>query len=139
MDRTTALTCVLAVSLAAATIQAQSTRRLMDAPEVRLGAGLDPMLLEGPGQDSGATVRELRSDEARKGWLGRGVVVQRVNAGSPAARAKLEAGDVVIEIDGVPVTNAKHFSRLVRHTPPGRAVPVEIVRQGLRSTLTLTL
>lgn len=139
MDRTTATTCVLAVSLAAAAIQAQSTGRLTDAPEVRLGAGMDPMLLEGPGQDSGATVRELRPDDPHMGWLRGGAVVQRIAAGSPAARARFEVGDVVIEIDGVSVTDAKHFARLVRHTPPGRAVPVAIARQGQRRTLTLTL
>jgi serine protease Do len=141
MGRTTATACVLTVSLAVATLQAQTPtiRPMADPADARRDYRVQAMLLEGPGQESGATVRDLRPDEAGLSWLRGGVVVHRIAAGSPAARAGLEAGDVVIQVDGVVVTDAKDFARVIRHTPPGRAVTAEVLRKGLRRTLTLSL
>jgi serine protease Do len=101
----------------------------------------DPrMLLEGPGGEIGVTVRELRSEEISGAKLPQagGVFVRDVREGSPASRAGLKAGDIVVEFDGERVRGVRHFTRFVRETPPGRAVKATIVRDGSRHTLDVT-
>ena len=51
----------------------------------------------------------------------RGVEVRCVDADSPAAKAGLKEGDVVLEYNGQRVEGGEQFMRLVRETPPGRA------------------
>ena len=131
MDRGIAVACVLAV-LPAATLDAQTDRR-----EVALPRGIDTMMLEAPGptlRALGATVRQLRAHRP-----GGGVVVEGVAFQTPADRAGLQAGDIIIELDRVQVTDAGQFERLVRHTPPGRVALTVVRRDGLRRSLWLML
>ncbi|MBI4264736.1 MAG: PDZ domain-containing protein [Acidobacteria bacterium] len=97
----------------------------------------DRLLLQGPGSEIGASVRELRSDEISAARPN-GVFVQEVRSGSPAERAGLRTGDVVIEFDGERVRGTRQFTRLVRETPPGRPVKTTIVRDGAQQTLDIT-
>jgi serine protease Do len=69
----------------------------------------------------------------------RGAVVRQVEPGSPAEKAGLQGGDVVVRWDGEVVRSAAQLSRLVRETPAGRAVPVEVRREGSTRTLSATL
>jgi S1-C subfamily serine protease len=98
--------------------------------------GIDPFLLQGPGSEIGVSVRELRNDEAATSRDG--VFVQDVRADSPASRAGVRTGDVVVEFDGERVRSVRQFRRLVRETPPGRAVKATVVRGGARQTLDIT-
>lgn len=93
----------------------------------------------GPGAEIGVSVRELTTDEVSRAKLERagGVYVVDVREGSPAARAGLRSGDIVVSFDGERVRSARHFARLVLETPPGRTVPSEIVRDGARHTLSI--
>ena len=52
----------------------------------------------------------------------------RVDEDGPAARAGLQAGDVVVEYDGERVRSARQFTRLVQETPDGRACGNSIAR-----------
>ena len=105
------------------------------APEVeQLRQGL---LLQGPGSEIGVSVRELRSDEL-SGDRTAGVYVEEVRTDGPASRAGLRAGDVVVEFDGERVRSVRQFTRLVRETPPGRAVKTTVIRSGSRQTLDVT-
>jgi serine protease Do len=61
-----------------------------------------------------------------------------VREDSPAARAGLMNGDIVVEFDGERVRSVDHFTRLVRETPAGRAVKSTIVRAGSRRELDIT-
>lgn len=101
---------------------------------------LDLLMLVGAGSEIGVTVRELRSEEISAAKLPQagGVFVQDVREGSPASRAGLKTGDIVVEFDGERVRGVRHFTRLVRETPPGRAVKATIVRDGSRQTLDVT-
>lgn len=65
-------------------------------------------------------------------------MVERVRDGSPATRAGLRSGDVIVEFDGERVRGVRHFSRLVLETPPGRTVKSTISRNGARLTLDVT-
>jgi serine protease Do len=101
-------------------------------------AGLFPQL--GGGATIGASVRELAADEMSRAKLDPpgGVYVTDVREGSPAARAGVRSGDVIVAFDGERIRGVRHFSRLVLETPPGRAVSSDIMRGGARQTLTIT-
>ena len=57
-----------------------------------------------------------------------GVEIKSVDDDSPAAKAGLKEGDVVLEFNGQKVEGTEQFARLVRETPAGRQVPVAIWR-----------
>jgi serine protease Do len=60
----------------------------------------------------------------------KGALLADVVAESPAARAGLEAGDVVVEFDGRPVRRADDLTWFVSTTLPGRKVAVSALRRG---------
>lgn len=66
-----------------------------------------------------------------------GVLVESVSEDSPAAKAGLRKGDVVVEFDGERVRSARQFSRLVSETPVGRTVSAAVQRDGQRVTVSL--
>ena len=68
-----------------------------------------------------------------------GAEVQRVVAGSAAAEAGLESGDVVVAIDGEPVSGSESLTGYVRQYSPGESVDLEVVRRGTAETVTATL
>jgi serine protease Do len=89
------------------------------------------LALEGPGSSIGVTVRDQTGDAS-------GVVIDSVREGTPATRAGLQKGDVVVEFDGERTRSAQQFTRLVRETAPGRSVKMTVVRDGSRRTLDIT-
>lgn len=64
-----------------------------------------------------------------------GVEITRVDPESPADRAGLKAGDVVLEFSGQKVIGIEQFSRLVRETPPGREIKLQVSRDGNVQTI----
>ena len=100
----------------------------------------DGLVLEGPGSSIGVSVRELSADDASRAKVqpSDGVLVDSVREGTPASKAGLKSGDVVVEFDGERPRSTRHFTRLVRETPPGRTVKMTIVRDGSRRTLDIT-
>jgi serine protease Do len=68
-----------------------------------------------------------------------GVEITRVEENSPAEKAGIKAGDVVLEYNGQHVEGMEQFGRLVRETPPGREVKLTVSRNGASQTLTATL
>ncbi len=72
----------------------------------------------------------------------RGVVVGGFPEGveSPAKRAGLEQGDVIVAIDGEPVSYVAQLQQLVGFRRPGETVKVEVARKaGVRKTFTVKL
>lgn len=67
-----------------------------------------------------------------------GVHIDEVTAGSPAEKAGLKKGDIVVEFDGEKVRSARQFTRLVQETPDGRSVSIALMRDGKRQTLNAT-
>jgi serine protease Do len=92
---------------------------------------------QGPGSEIGASVRELSSQEI-SAQRPAGVYVQDVRPDSPASRAGLRAGDIVVEFDGERVRSTRQFTRLVRETPPGRAVNMAVARGTAQQMLEVT-
>lgn len=80
----------------------------------------------------GVGVAEVNPDRAKALNLKeeRGVEVTRVEEDSPAAKAGLKVQDVVLEYQGQRVEGTEQFVRLVRETPAGREVKMQIARGG---------
>jgi serine protease Do len=60
----------------------------------------------------------------------KGALVAQVFPASPAEKAGLEKGDVILEYDGKEVADSQELPRLVASTPVGKAVTVKILRDG---------
>jgi S1-C subfamily serine protease len=69
----------------------------------------------------------------------RGAKVRTVEPDSPAEKAGFQEGDVIVGFDGAEVRSARQLVRLVRETPSGRVVPIEVKRAGGTRELTATL
>ena len=67
-----------------------------------------------------------------------GAGISEVVAGSPAERAGLHQGDVVVRIGDRKVTDADSFAVAVRQLKIGESAPVEVVREGRNVVLTVT-
>jgi serine protease Do len=68
-----------------------------------------------------------------------GEIVRSVVPGGPAARAGLQQGDVIVKVNGQPVTPEQTVSYLVANTAVGSRVPLEIVRGGRRATVNVAV
>lgn len=89
----------------------------------------------------GVSLADLSGDDRTRLKVGdeRGALVKEVEDGSPADKAGLKADDVIVRFDGEAVRSSAQLSRLVRETPPGRTVPIEVNRGGATQRLTATL
>jgi serine protease Do len=89
----------------------------------------------------GVSIQELTQDLARQFGTAdaKGVLVSDVLADSPAKRAKLERGDVIIEFDGHVVENPTQFRNLVAATPIGKKVQIKLLRDGKSRELDVTI
>jgi len=87
--------------------------------------------LAGPGGIGGASARKvfvgLVPDFAHSGP---GVRLAGTAAGSPAARAGLEEGDIVVRVGGVPVDSLADLSRALAACASGRPVTIIYLRAG---------
>ena len=68
-----------------------------------------------------------------------GALVAEPQANGPAAKAGIEAGDVIISVDGNPVKNARELARVIGNMQPKASAKVVVFRKGAERTLTLTL
>jgi hypothetical protein len=70
----------------------------------------------------------------------KGVKFADVREGSPAAKAGLKAGDVMVEFDGKPIENLYDFTYALRAKQPGDVVKVKVLRGAapIEATVTLT-
>jgi serine protease Do len=85
----------------------------------------------------GIGIQEITAERAKALKLAEeaGVEITRVAPDSPADKAGLKAGDVVLQYNGMKVESLEQFSRLVRETPVGREVKLEIFRNGAAQTV----
>ncbi|MHB8520020.1 MAG: DegQ family serine endoprotease [Limisphaerales bacterium] len=68
-----------------------------------------------------------------------GALVSEVTPQSPADKAGLKNGDVIVEFNGKPVTDSRHLKLQVGATLPGSSLPIKIIRDGDRKTLQVTV
>jgi serine protease Do len=68
-----------------------------------------------------------------------GALVSDVTAKSPAEKAGLKSGDVVLEFNGKKVTDSRHLKLSVARIQPGETVPVKVLRDGATKTLQVSV
>ena len=68
-----------------------------------------------------------------------GIIVGRVAAGSPAARAGVRAQDIIVRANDTAITNGGDLRHLLRNLSPGATVRLEVVRPGGRATVSVQL
>ena len=85
----------------------------------------------------GVAIQEIDSDRAKALKLPEeaGVEVTRIAPDSPAEKAGIKTGDVLTQYNGQRVEGMDQFSRMVRETPAGREVRIEILRNGSAQTI----
>jgi len=67
----------------------------------------------------------------------KGALVADVTPGSPADKADIRRGDVIIEYNGKKIEEMNELPRLVANTPVGKSVPIKIWRNGKIKQLTV--
>jgi serine protease Do len=89
----------------------------------------------------GVFIADLDEKLARSfGHAGKdGVLIQDVAPSTPGAAAGLQAGDIVIERDGAPVTDVTTFRNGIAATAPGTKTKLVVWRKGKKQTIVVTL
>ncbi len=89
----------------------------------------------------GVTIQEVNADLAAAFGMKRpyGALVAEVGKNSPAAKAGIEPGDIIIEYDGQRIEKSSDLPPLVGMTPVGKQVKVVVLRKGKRKTLTVKI
>jgi serine protease Do len=68
-----------------------------------------------------------------------GGLVAQIEAGSPAAKADIAAGDVITAIDAEPIKDNRDLSRKIGDMAPGTRVKLAVLHNGKEKTVALTL
>jgi serine protease Do len=89
----------------------------------------------------GVSIQPVTEDLASSLGLpkNRGEIVQLVSPGEAADKAGIEAGDIVLKINGKDVTPEQTLSFLVANITPGSRIPVELLRNGERRSVNVTV
>jgi serine protease Do len=122
-------------------VQARVNAALQQAVTPRVIVnGQDSMSIEETGW-LGVTPSDVSEDKAKELKLSpvRGVYLDEVEKDSPAEKAGLKSGDVIIEFNGQRVEGVVQFRRMVRETPPGHTVALTVWRDGRSQTFDATL
>jgi len=112
-----------------------------DSPEVFAGNLESQLLATEGGAWLGVTLKDVNAEKARDLKLPGeyGALVANVNADSPAAKAGLQKGDVIVEFAGERVRSEAQLRRLIRETPAGRSVSLQVIRDGQARSLSAKL
>jgi serine protease Do len=112
-----------------------------------------------PSETVSSVVNQLESDgKVTRGYLGvqiqplskdladslglsteKGALVNSAEAGTPAAKAGLKAGDVITAVNGDPVATARELSRKIAGLKPGSKVDLSYLRNGRQQTAPVEL
>jgi len=85
----------------------------------------------------GAELEPVEGQFARYFGVSEGLLVRRVDPNSPAARAELQAGDVIVSAAGRKVRELHDLRGAIRSTPPDEKVELKVYREKSERTLTL--
>lgn len=85
----------------------------------------------------GVTIQDLTAELAKSFGLSdtKGVLVSQVMPDTPAEKAGIKQGDVIVSLGGKPVENSASLRNEVAMTVPGTTVKVGLIRDGKKMTL----
>ena len=89
----------------------------------------------------GVVIQEVSKELADSFGLPKptGALVNAVEKGSPADKAGVETGDIILRFDGKPVSSSSELPRIVGNTKPGNRASIEIWRKGVTREVTVTV
>ena len=89
----------------------------------------------------GVQIAEVPREVAESIGLGRsqGALVRSVEPASPAEKAGVEAGDIIVRFDGRPIEKASDLPRQVGNTKPGTRSALTVFRRGQNRELAITI
>jgi len=89
----------------------------------------------------GVTIQEVNADLAAAFGMERphGALVSEVGKGTPAEKAGIQPGDIIIEYDGHRIDKSTDLPPLVGMTPVGKRVKIVVLREGKRKVLWTTI
>ncbi|MBL8327746.1 MAG: DegQ family serine endoprotease [Rubrivivax sp.] len=89
----------------------------------------------------GVSIAPVTKEVAESIGLGKpaGALVQSVEAGSPAEKAGVEAGDIITRVDGKVVDRSGDLPRLIGGIKPGSKATLQVFRRGATRDLSVTV
>jgi serine protease Do len=89
----------------------------------------------------GISLDDVSKDVAESLGLPRaqGALVVNVESGSPAAKAGIEAGDIVLKFDGKAIERSNELRRLAGNSKPGSKINMQVWRRGQTRDVAVTL
>jgi serine protease Do len=89
----------------------------------------------------GVQIDQVSKDVAESLGLGqpKGALVRGVEPNSPAARAGIEPGDIILKFDGKDIDKSVDLPRMVGNTKPGSRSTVTVLRRGAQRDLAITV
>jgi serine protease Do len=89
----------------------------------------------------GVQIEQVSKEIAESIGLGRaqGALVRGVEAGAPADKAGIEAGDIITRFDGKVIEKSSDLPRLVGNVKPGTRAPITVFRRGSTRDLVVTI
>ena len=89
----------------------------------------------------GVTIAPVTKEVAESIGLGRatGALVQGVEAGGPADKAGIEAGDIITRVDGKTVERSGDLPRIVGAAKPGSRTQLQVFRRGATRDIAVTV
>ena len=89
----------------------------------------------------GVTIAPVTKEVAESIGLGKpmGALVQGVESGGPAEKAGIEAGDIIVKVDGKAVDKSVDLPRIIGATKPGSRSSLQVFRRGATRDLQVTV
>ena len=89
----------------------------------------------------GVAIDQVTKDVAEAIGLGRaaGALVRSVESGGPADKAGVEAGDIIIKVDGKTIERSGELPRVIGGVKPGTKVTLQVFRRGASRDLVVTV
>jgi len=89
----------------------------------------------------GVTIAAVTKEVAESIGLGKpmGALVQGVESGGPAEKAGIEAGDIIVKVNGKPVEKSGDLPRIIGNTEPGSKAALQLFRRGTSRDVQVTV
>ena len=89
----------------------------------------------------GVQIAPVTKEVAESIGLGKpaGALVQSVESGGPADKAGVEAGDIIVKVDGKPVEKSGDLPRIIGGAKPGSKAVLQVFRRGAAREISVTV